>query len=108
MNFLHTYIPNPILIDIGFLSIRWYGFFIVLGILVSLFIVFKLSKKFIISSDEIYDLLFWLAIGGLLGARLYEVVFINFDYSRNICVISFYTKHYFFWDYIKIFITKIK
>lgn len=83
MNFLHYYHPNPIFLNLGFVEIRWYGFLISLAILICLFLVLYLAKKNNLSSDDIYDLAFWLVIGGVIGARLYEVFILDWSYYAN-------------------------
>ncbi|MDO8668977.1 MAG: prolipoprotein diacylglyceryl transferase [Candidatus Buchananbacteria bacterium] len=88
MNFLHFYQPNPIFLNLGFIQIRWYGVFVSLAILACLFLALKLAKKQNISSDQIYDLAIWLVVGGVVGARLYEVFVINwFYYAGNLWAI---------------------
>lgn len=74
INFLHTFNPNPILIEFGLIKIHWYGLFIVLGIIAALFISIKLSKYYKISKDDIIDVSFWIILFGLLGGRLYDVL----------------------------------
>ena len=71
--FLHTYIPNPIFISVGSINIYWYGFFVVLGIIMAIAIAAKLASYYQIKKDTIFDLSFWLIIFGLLGARIYHV-----------------------------------
>ena len=83
MNFLHYYLPNPIFLNLGFIEIRWYGFLISLAILLCLFLVLHLAKKNNISSDNIYDLAFWSTIGGIIGARSYEVFILDWSYYAN-------------------------
>ena len=46
INFLHTFSPEPIILNFGFLSLRWYGFLIVLGIIAALYLSFFLGKKY--------------------------------------------------------------
>lgn len=72
-NFLHTFNPSPILATIGPINIYWYGFFVVSGILSALTVSLYLAKLYNIKSDIIIDLAFWLIVGGLIGARVYEV-----------------------------------
>jgi len=72
-SFLHTFNPQPILISLGPISIYWYGVFIVLGIIGALLITFKLTKYYKISRDTVFDLTFWLIIGGISGARIYDI-----------------------------------
>ncbi len=66
---------NPILFQSGFISVRWYGVFLALGILLSMMIIIKLLKKSNWTSEQTLDLSIWLIIGGLLGARLGEILF---------------------------------
>ena len=51
----------------------------VLGITAGLLITFRLAKYYNISSNLIFDLFFWLVIGGIVGARIYDI-FLNFSY----------------------------
>lgn len=73
-SFLHNFIPSPTLVSFGPIHIYWYGLFIVLAILTAMFITVKLAKKSNIDPDIIYDLAFWLVLGGILGARIYDVL----------------------------------
>lgn len=83
INFLHTFNPQPILFQIGFLKIHWYGLFMVLAILVGLFFVSRLAKKSLVSQDEVFDLGFYAIIFSLIGARIYAV-FLEIDfYLKN-------------------------
>lgn len=71
---------NPILFQSGFISIRWYGVFLALGILLSVLVLVKLFKKSNWTPDQTLDLCIWLIIGGLIGARLGEIFFYSFSY----------------------------
>ncbi|MDD2807396.1 MAG: prolipoprotein diacylglyceryl transferase [Patescibacteria group bacterium] len=73
MNFLHHFLPSPILISLGPLQIHWYGLFVVTGVIVGLIVVSVLGRRFNITTDEIFNLGFYLIIFGLIGARLYAV-----------------------------------
>jgi phosphatidylglycerol:prolipoprotein diacylglycerol transferase len=72
-HFLHTFNPEPILISLGPINIYWYGFFILLGAISALLITIKLASYYNIKKDTIFDLAFWLILGGIIGARLYHV-----------------------------------
>lgn len=75
---------NPILIQIGNIKIYWYSIMILSGFLIASFLITKEAKKFNISKDKITDMLFYTIIIGILGARIYYVIF-NLDYySKNI------------------------
>ena len=52
---------------------------ILLGVIIGCYIVIKESKKFAISKEKISDMLFYVMICGIIGARLYYVIF-NLDY----------------------------
>lgn len=69
---------NPT-IDLGFISIHYYSLFIFFAIIIGGQIVIKESKKFGFSEDFIVNLLFVSILVGILGARLYFVLF-NLDY----------------------------
>lgn len=76
---LHNFLPQPILLNLGIISIHWYGLFIVLGIIFALILTLKLAKRFNIDSEKIWDLSFYLVLFGIIGARVYEI-FLEFPY----------------------------
>ncbi len=70
---------NPIFLDLGIVSIKWYAVFIFIALIVGGAYVIKESKRFGISEDDIINLAFWLIPFALVGARLYYVFF-NWEY----------------------------
>ncbi|MEK6899682.1 MAG: prolipoprotein diacylglyceryl transferase [Nanoarchaeota archaeon] len=66
---------NPTLLKLGFLEIRWYGLVYIFGFFLSILWLFHLRKRGLIalSKDEIWDFVFYLMLGVLIGARLFEV-----------------------------------
>ncbi len=80
MNFLYNFNPQPILLELGPLTFRWYGLMIAIGLLSAIFVSAYLAKRRGRNTDDVYSLAFWLAIGGIIGARLYDFVIIEFDY----------------------------
>jgi len=72
INWLHNFHPQPILFSFGTISIHWYGLFVVLGILSAMAISLWLAKYYKIKSDTLFDLVFWLIIFGIIGARVYD------------------------------------
>jgi phosphatidylglycerol:prolipoprotein diacylglycerol transferase len=71
---LHTYLPQPIIFNLGPIAIHWYGLFLVLGIITALLISIRLGRKYYnLSQDEIFDISFWLIIWGIIGARIYDI-----------------------------------
>lgn len=79
MNFLHTFQPNPIFLEIGPLTIHWYGLFIVVGIMLASLIVTHLGKKYNITKNQIIDSAFYSIILGIVGARIYHI-FLELSY----------------------------
>ena len=85
MNFLYNFQPQPTLLELGPLAIRWYGLLLAVGLLAGTSVCAYLTKKRGKNSEDVYSLAFWLAIFGIIGARLYDVLFIDWDYfSRNL------------------------
>jgi phosphatidylglycerol:prolipoprotein diacylglycerol transferase len=72
---------NRILVSIGPINIYWYSVLIVLAILLAIFLATKESKKMGMAS-YFDNLLFSVIVFGIIGARLYYVIF-NFDAYRN-------------------------
>ncbi len=70
---------SKIAFHIGPITIYWYSIMIVLGILVALFLIFKEAKRHEISIEFLTNLAFYVLLFGIIGARLYYVVF-NLDY----------------------------
>ena len=82
INFLHTFNPQAVLFSFSIITIYWYGFIMVLGILSALLITRNLTKYYQISLETIFDLSFWLIIGGIIGARIYDD-FLQLPYYIN-------------------------
>jgi len=72
---------NPIMFTIFGIEIKWYSFLILIGIIIGLVLVIKEAKKFNISKDDIFDMCFYAIIFGIIGARIYYVLF-NISYYR--------------------------
>ena len=83
MNFLQSFSPTPVLLELGPITIYWYGLFFVLGVLVG----YLIARHFWLKSGrpaQPFDTLFlWLVIFGLLGARLVDVFIFELDYFKN-------------------------
>ena len=70
-----TFQLNRVAFSIGSFHIYWYGMIIAVGfVLAALFCCWQ-SKKFGIKSDDIVDILLFAAPCGIVGARLYYIVF---------------------------------
>jgi len=82
IEFFHTFIPKAILLDTGWFKIYYYGLIIAIAISVSLFITLRLGKKLGLKSDDIFDFSFLLILGGIIGARIYDI-FLFLPYYIN-------------------------
>ena len=81
--------PGGILLNFGFISIKWYGFLISISVLLGLFISKKLSKLRNIDPEYISELLPSLILFSIIGARAYYVIFEWSKYSGTNFLTSF-------------------
>ncbi len=73
---------NPIAFTLFGLEVRWYGILIACGVLLAILIGNRLAKKSGgLPEDVMSDLLLWILPLGILGARLYYVLF-TWDFYR--------------------------
>lgn len=66
---------DKVALDLGVVQIYWYSILIFLGMLVACFVIYKESKKRGIDEDFLVNLTFNTIILGIIGARLYYVLF---------------------------------
>jgi phosphatidylglycerol---prolipoprotein diacylglyceryl transferase len=71
--------PNPIAFTALGLEVRWYGICIAIGILIGLFIAYKRAPLHTIPPERVIDLTLISLPLGIVGARLYYVIF-HLDY----------------------------
>lgn len=64
----------PILIKIGPITIRTYGFMFAMGVLLGLLVALKLAKREGIERNQYTDYIFYMMIASLLGAKLLLLV----------------------------------
>ncbi len=74
---------DPIAIQLGPISVRWYGIIIATGILLGYFIAQASVKRIGHDKDTLVDIIFWSAIFGFIVARLYFVIFQWPYYAQN-------------------------
>lgn len=75
---------SPVMISIKNFEIRWYSVFILIAFFVATYLIEKEAKRFEIDKNYIFNLLFWTLIFGIIGARIYYVMFDWEYYSNNI------------------------
>jgi len=78
--FIHNI--DPVLLSIGPFQIRYYGLFFVLGFVIAYFLLVHLAKRKELSftKDDIADLLLYIIIGAILGARIFYVFVYNLPF----------------------------
>lgn len=69
-------------ISLGPINISLYSLCILVGIILAFILIRKESKRFNIKDDFISNLIFWCVIYGIVGARIYYVLF-NLDYYMH-------------------------
>ena len=74
--------PNPIAVTIMGIEIRWYGILIATGMLIAGAISYCRAERFSVKKDKIIDIILISIPIGIIGARLYYVVF-QWDYYKD-------------------------
>jgi phosphatidylglycerol---prolipoprotein diacylglyceryl transferase len=71
---------DPVFLHLGPIQLRWYGLMYMISFVVGYFVLKRLSrlKKMGMTTDDLYDLLFFLIIGVMVGGRLGYVLFYDF------------------------------
>ncbi|NLC47818.1 MAG: prolipoprotein diacylglyceryl transferase [Tenericutes bacterium] len=72
------------LITIAGFEIRWYSILILVGVVLGFLLVFSESNRFNIKREFTFNMLFWTIIFGIIGARVYYVVFNWSYYSEHL------------------------
>lgn len=63
--------------------ISWYGLLIVIGIILAVYLSVRESKRLQLPEDTILDLSLWILPSGIIGARLYYVLFSPQTFLEN-------------------------
>jgi phosphatidylglycerol---prolipoprotein diacylglyceryl transferase len=71
--------PGAIAFQLGPISIRWYGILMATAIGVGFWLAHREASAEKLPADDILRVAQWAVVAGLIGARLYEVIF-NWDY----------------------------
>ena len=75
--------PGPIIFEIGPLALRWYGLLIASAVLIGVSLSQYLAKRRGINPDLLGDLIIWLVLAAIPGARIYYVLFEWQQYSQH-------------------------
>ena len=68
---------DPVFLRLGPVQLRWYGLMYMLSFIVGYFLMKRLArlKKMQVTTDDLYDLLFFLILGVMVGGRIGYVLF---------------------------------
>ena len=74
---------HPVFFSIGPIQIRFYGLMYVVAIVVGYFLLKSevTRKKMGLTPDDVMNLIFWVVLGGIVGARIYYVAF-NWEFYQ--------------------------
>jgi len=61
-------------IHIGVLYLRFYGIILMLGVLAGAYLAEREANRRKMNSDFLWDSLFWMVIGGVIGARIWHIL----------------------------------
>lgn len=75
--------PDPIAFTIFGLEVRWYGILIACGMLIAVLLSCKRASYHKLKEDDVLDVTLFMLPIGVIGARLYYVLF-NLDYYRSL------------------------
>lgn len=64
---------DPIIFQIGPLALRWYGILLVTGMILAAWMASRYVTRHGQDGEKVWDMLVWVLIPGLIGARLYYV-----------------------------------
>ena len=81
--FLGIYLENvPKTFTVFGITIALYGLIIGIGMILAFVLITHVAKKNGLDPDDFYDMGIWLIIFGIIGARIYYVIF-SWDYYKN-------------------------
>jgi phosphatidylglycerol---prolipoprotein diacylglyceryl transferase len=65
---------DPVIAQIGPLSLRWYGLMYAVGIMIGLKVIQSYTTRKGIDQNMVYRILWWCIVAGIIGGRLYFVI----------------------------------
>lgn len=80
MNFWQQLQPPSAALHFGWLTIYWYGLIVTLAIVAAFLLIRKFYLEYNSSDKQLVDVLFWVIIWGLIGARFFHVFIFQWDY----------------------------
>jgi len=75
-----TWNVDPVLIHLGALQIRWYGLLWALGFFIGFYVMRRMYRKEKMTEDSVFDLLMYMLVSTIIGARLGHCLFYEPEY----------------------------
>ena len=66
---------NKYIFEIGNFKVEWYSALIILGAMIGITMVLKEAKRYKYPTEFVFNMMFWAIIFGIIGARVYYVLF---------------------------------
>ena len=86
-------VPDPIAFRIFGLEIRWYAIMLVLGIIAGVTVMYLRAPKYgVVPRDRVIDFVLWVVPIGVVGCRLYYVIFSWDQYKDDLISILYIHK----------------
>jgi len=73
-NWLFHTPPEPVILNLGVLQIRWYGLLLALALVAGVWLSIKLAKQVNIPGEKITNLAILATVTAIIGARLFHVL----------------------------------
>jgi len=74
---------SPILLEIGPLSLRWYGLLFVVGLVITFFVLRWIFKREKLPVRDLESVAIYLFVGMVVGARLGHIIFYDLAFYLN-------------------------
>lgn len=74
---------SRVVIRIGSVEIYWYGLLIASAVLLAMFLSVRHAPQFNLNGDDVLDFYLWTIPVGIIGARIYYVIFAWDEFSHN-------------------------
>lgn len=75
---------DPVLLSLGWLEIRWYGLVFAFGFLFAGWWLLRVRESIGLNKEEVWDFIFYLVIGVVVGSRLFEIFWNPSYYLGNL------------------------
>lgn len=88
---MFEYLGDGVALSLFGLEVRWYGVLIVTGMMLAVFLASREFRRRGMKEDDIYDLALWAIPLGVVGARLWYVIFESHRFGSLLEVINLRT-----------------